>query len=235
MKIQILESSDTNIKFVLKQTFISYANALRRILISEVPTVTIDLVEIEINNTALPDEIISSRLGLIPINVHKDLLFRDQCDCNDSCSKCSVDLNICVNNTNSEPLLVTCKDIKYDSDLVSIKSAPIIAKLGANQSLKVKCKAFKGIGSTHAKWSPVSTVGFEYDKGNKTRSTNYWREGDQDTITEDESDLLAKIDEVEMNVEIVEGFGKPIDILLQALEILKGKFNNLKNDLVQQI
>lgn len=235
MKIQILESTDTNIKFVLKDSFISYANAIRRILISEVPTVTIDLVEIEINNTALPDEIISSRLGLIPIYVHKDLLFRDQCDCTDSCSKCSIDLTIFANNNNNEPLIVTCKDFKYDTNLISIKNAPIIAKLGANQSLKVKCKAFKGTGSIHAKWSPVSTVGFEYDKGNKTRSTNFWRENDQDTIAEDESDLLVKINEIEMNVEIVEGFGRPLDILVKALEILKNKFNYLKKDLIQYI
>jgi len=43
------------------------ANALRRILISEVPTIAIDIVNVYQNTSILCDEVMSHRLGLIPI------------------------------------------------------------------------------------------------------------------------------------------------------------------------
>ncbi|KAK6090950.1 hypothetical protein P3W45_000195 [Vairimorpha bombi] len=233
MKILIEESNDTLIKFTLQDTFISYANALRRILISEVPTVTIDLVEIEINNTSLPDEVISHRLGLIPLYTKRELLFRDECTCSDSCTECSVSISMNVSNPSDTPLVVTCKDLKADTDDIFIKSTPLICKLGTRQNLKVQCKAFKGIGKTHSKWSPVSVVGFEYDPSNKSRSTTYWKEREFDNEDiEDESNLIDEITEVKMSVEIVEGFGKPVDILKKGLEIMKKKFSNLREELV---
>ena len=66
-KIKILEHSRYSVKFELLQTDLSVANALRRIMISEVPTLTIDLVEVRENTSALHDEFIAHRLGLVPL------------------------------------------------------------------------------------------------------------------------------------------------------------------------
>lgn len=54
-------------EFVLSDTDPSMANALRRAMMSDVPTIAIDLVEIENNTTCLNDEFIAHRLGLIPL------------------------------------------------------------------------------------------------------------------------------------------------------------------------
>ena len=54
-------------EFVLSGTDPSVANALRRVILVEVPTIAVDLVEIENNTTALNDEFIAHRLGLIPL------------------------------------------------------------------------------------------------------------------------------------------------------------------------
>ena len=66
-KIKMLHVAPHEIKFVLSETDTSVANALRRIMIAEVPTLAIDLVEFHENSTVLNDEYIAHRLGLIPI------------------------------------------------------------------------------------------------------------------------------------------------------------------------
>lgn len=68
----------------------SLANSLRRIIISEVPTMTIDLVKIISNTTSLHDEYISHRLGMIPLISKNVDEFKNisECDCNPS-DKCS--------------------------------------------------------------------------------------------------------------------------------------------------
>jgi DNA-directed RNA polymerase I and III subunit RPAC1 len=43
------------------------ANALRRILLSEIPTMAIEVVNIYQNTSIIPDEVLSHRLGLIPL------------------------------------------------------------------------------------------------------------------------------------------------------------------------
>jgi len=66
-KIEITELTAESISFVLYDTDLSMANALRRILIAEVPTIAIEHVNVEVNTTAFHDEYLAHRLGMIPL------------------------------------------------------------------------------------------------------------------------------------------------------------------------
>jgi DNA-directed RNA polymerase II subunit RPB3 len=50
--VQVRELSEENCRFVLKSTDLSVANSLRRILLAEIPTLAIDLVDIESNTVS---------------------------------------------------------------------------------------------------------------------------------------------------------------------------------------
>jgi DNA-directed RNA polymerase II subunit RPB3 len=84
-EIKILELSQYVMRFELHNTDLSVANSLRRIIISEIPTMAIDLVEVRENTSALHDEFIAHRIGLIPLRSHEVDMF----EFSESCPGCS--------------------------------------------------------------------------------------------------------------------------------------------------
>lgn len=91
-QIKVLEILKYSVKFELYNVDLAIANALRRIMISEVPTMAIDLVEVRENTSALHDEMIAHRLGLIPLycpNIDS-YSFHTDCPCNSTCEKCTI-------------------------------------------------------------------------------------------------------------------------------------------------
>jgi DNA-directed RNA polymerase II subunit RPB3 len=67
VNVEIIDLLNDSIRFRLSDADISVANALRRVLIAEVPTMAIDLVEVEVNNSVMHDEFLAHRLGLVPL------------------------------------------------------------------------------------------------------------------------------------------------------------------------
>ena len=111
------EMKDDYMKFELRDTDASMANALRRVMLAEVPTVAIDLVEIEVNSTVLNDEFIAHRLGLIPLCSDRAMEMRfardcDACDGDGPCSYCSVEFHLSVRCDSDQTLDVTSADLQ---------------------------------------------------------------------------------------------------------------------------
>ena len=67
--IKIKELNDEEIIFELSGVEPPLANALRRILIAEIPTMAIESVEMWQNTSIIPDENLAHRMGLVPIMV----------------------------------------------------------------------------------------------------------------------------------------------------------------------
>ncbi|CAA2988779.1 DNA-directed RNA polymerases II, IV and V subunit 3 [Olea europaea subsp. europaea] len=181
-KIKIREVRDDYMKFELRETDASIANSLRRVMIAEVPTIAIDLVEIEVNSSVLNDEFIAHRLGLIPLTSERAMGMRfsrdcDACDGDGQCEYCSVEFHLRAKCINDQTLDVTSKDL-YSSDHTVVpvdftdsssgfenleNKGIIIVKLRRGQELILRAIARKGIGKDHAKWSPAATVTFMYE------------------------------------------------------------------------
>ena len=178
--------------FVLQGTSLAMANSLRRVMLAEIPTLAIDLVEITTNTSVLPDEFIAHRLGLIPLNSKgcEHLEYTRECDCEESCENCSVKLRLNARCTSAGTMLVFASDLQIVREARAHQSlgrpvvrdpqnhGPLIAKLRQGQEINLECIAKKGIAKEHAKWAPTSAVGFEYDPNNKLRHVDYWYEND---------------------------------------------------------
>ncbi|KAF5751184.1 DNA-directed RNA polymerase family protein [Tripterygium wilfordii] len=180
-RVKIREMKDDYLKFELRDTDASIANALRRVMIAEVPTIAIDLVEIEVNSSVLNDEFIAHRLGLIPLTSDRAMSMRfsrdcDACDGDGQCEFCSVEFHLRAKCHSDQTLDVTSKDLYSSdhsavpvdfSDLAGYESSEqrgiIIVKLRRGQELRLRAIARKGIGKDHAKWSPAATVTFMYE------------------------------------------------------------------------
>ncbi|KAM1453554.1 hypothetical protein EV1_003166 [Malus domestica] len=180
-RVKIREMRDDYLKFELRDTDASVANALRRVMIAEVPTVAIDLVEIEINSSVLNDEFIAHRLGLIPLTSDRAMSMRfsrdcDACDGDGQCEFCSVEFHLRAKCHSDQTLDVTSKDLLSSDHTVvpvdfsdssgfesSEQKGIIIVKLRRGQELRLRAIARKGIGKDHAKWSPAATVTFMYE------------------------------------------------------------------------
>ena len=164
MEIKILEEKDNTLRFLLEGVNHSFASALRRAMVAEVPAMAIDDVIIIENTSVLYDEVIAHRLGLIPLKTDLDTFVPpEECDCKSElgCSKCRASFTLEVESVD-EPVVVYSSDLKGDSDVVPVTGSIPIVKLGPSQRLKLELYAKLGRGLEHAKWQPVSACAYKY-------------------------------------------------------------------------
>lgn len=152
-QVQVTKLRPDKVKFVLTGTDISVANALRRVLMAEVPCLAIDLVTINDNSSPLHDEFIAHRLGLIPIRwlprdtlIQDKLNFTDLCDCefNESgvCPKCSVEIRLTKENTNE----VEGASISVTSADLEIKGGEAVTSLFSVANFVDEADAERSVG-----------------------------------------------------------------------------------------
>src|SRR6185295_5895917 len=145
IELHIHSLNSNSIDFTINNCSVSLANALRRTLISDVPTYAIEKVNIYENSTVLPSEMIAHRLGLIPIEINENIAFLSEASKSTFDKKCTQDREIW-----------TLEMGQSENIKPAIKGIPIV-KVAKGQTLKIDAFIQKGTGFEHAKWSPVST------------------------------------------------------------------------------
>lgn len=199
-------------KIVLKAEIpISLANAIRRNA-NYIPILAVDSLEIIKNDSALYDEIISHRLGLVPLK-NENLKLPSECRCEkeDGCGKCAVKFKLSA----SGPCTV------YSTDLMpkgSVVHKMPITILDNGQELELIAIARMGRGIEHAKFSP-GLVYYRY-------SEDLEKESDEDfkKILEESKKNESK----EITI-FIESWGQmpAKDIFLRAIETLQENMKEL--------
>ncbi len=160
MEIQFSSLDDNLARFTLGGVRPSFANALRRAMVSEVPTLAIDNVRIYDNTSALFDEMLAHRLGLIPIKTDLATYSRKEtCACEGAgCPSCSVTYTLSVEG----PKTVMSGDlIPQDPEAVPVHENIPIVKLTKGQKLVLEAHAVLNTGKEHAKWQPTVICGYK--------------------------------------------------------------------------
>ncbi len=151
MKVKMLSRKKDVIVFSVDGISHTMANALRRIMISEVPTLAVEWVDFHENTSALFDEVIAHRLGLIPLVFSPEKFrFKDECKCGGKgCPLCEVVFVI----DKTGPGIVHSGDIKSSNREVKPASPNFpITELSKGGRLKLEAVAVLGRGKEHAKW-----------------------------------------------------------------------------------
>lgn len=165
------------------------ANAYRRIMIAEVPTMAIEHCFIYNNTSVIQDEMLAHRMGLLPIradpskfvwkptdqgpqdesSVHT-LVFSLKAKCeklpNSDSEKSGrredlyKDYKVFSKQLEWKPIGGQEKIFLGDEAVRPVHQNILIAKLSGKQEIDLKAVAIKGIGRDHAKFSPVATASY---------------------------------------------------------------------------
>ncbi|KAL5528446.1 hypothetical protein ACEPAF_7582 [Sanghuangporus sanghuang] len=154
--IRIRELKKDRVNFVLENVDLSFANSLRRVMMADVPTIAIDIVEIETNTSVLPDEFIAHRLGMVPLmstNCDESIRYNRDCTCDEYCDFCSVKLMLNVSCTEgSGNLDVTSEHL----DVVPPDYARIAESIDAGDEVSKRSEKFgHPVGQGDASINPV--------------------------------------------------------------------------------
>jgi DNA-directed RNA polymerase subunit D len=161
MKIDVVQMDDRRAVLDIQGTSPYFVNTLRRTLIADVPKLAIDQVVFYDNTSALFDEIVAHRLGLLPIPTDLEaFLPRAECVCEgEGCPNCTVRFTL----SKEGPCTVYSGDLQAEDPSFQVADPEIpIVELLPTQRLILETEAVLGSGSQHAKWQPVFAAGYKY-------------------------------------------------------------------------
>ncbi|WFD44700.1 DNA-directed RNA polymerase core subunit rpc40 [Malassezia psittaci] len=177
LKVDLTRLTTDQCEFDLVGVDASIANAVRRSLIAEVPTVAIEHVYVWNNTSIIQDEVLSHRLGLIPLAIDPSKLsFKMDEEANDQNTvvfnlKAECHKSSSAKDAPVEGRYVYSSQLEWDpkgdqsESMADKPPAPanpdiLIAKMAPGQKMEMELHCEKGIGKDHAKFSPVATASY---------------------------------------------------------------------------
>ena len=152
MKLEILNEEDDVLEAQLSNANPAVANALRRSMMTKVPTLAIKELHINQNESGLFDEVLANRMGQIPLTIPENV---DEDDT----------VHIAVQQEG--PGMVHGSDIKTGNDEAEVVNPDVaIVELKEGQELTLEGEAVLGNGQEHAKHQG-GTIGYQKTDDNQ--------------------------------------------------------------------
>ena len=261
MEIRVLENNKDKgmLSFILKDSNPVFANTLRRLIIDEVPTMAIEEVEFQKNNSILYDEMVAHRLGLTTLKTDlKSYNLPEKCKCEGKgCNRCQ--LKLVLKATKGSGTVYASELKSKDPAIKPVFPQTPIVKLLKGQTLELEATAVLGKGKAHVKWSPghvyykykpvVEITGdvknpeaiIEVDHNNIFEIKDKKLAVNKDRVLE--CDLSIDFSEIDKNVKVygsntdfvfsIESFGQLSckEMVTKAIEILDEQLDELVEEL----
>lgn len=153
-KIDIHQLGDQEMNFDLIGIDTSVANAYRRIMIADVPSVAFESIFIYKNTGVIQDEVLAQRIGLIPISINPDQL--EWVDTSQPI-KLDDDGNKQINMTSADTVEFQL-NVKCERNPDAPKGSTDPNELYINSSVYARDLRFKPLGSQETELSPLPSV-----------------------------------------------------------------------------
>jgi DNA-directed RNA polymerase subunit D len=146
MKVTIEDEGEDVMELRLEDSNEAVANTLRRAMMTKVPTLAVQELEISRNESALFDEVLANRVGQVPFTIPENVEEEDT-------------VNIALKQEG--PGTVLAEDLVADNDEAEpVNPETVIVDLKEDQGLEFEADATLGRGAEHAKHQG-GTVGYE--------------------------------------------------------------------------
>jgi len=159
LKVSIVNLTEDTIRFLIEGVDTAFVNSLRRAMVAEVPTMTIEDIFYFDNSSLVPDEILANRIGFTPLKTDLDsYVLPEDSDCNAElgCPKCRAVLTMDVEATENSVTVYSGDLTPDDPNTAPVSDKIVLAKLADGQAIRFEAYAQLGQGRVHSKWSPVS-------------------------------------------------------------------------------
>lgn len=155
MKLKTLNKSKDKMKltFQVDKSTESFVNSIRRMIIEEVPTLAVEDVTIRENSSALFDEMLALRLGLVPIktDLSSYSLPKSEEEITERSAKCTLEMELKVSK---KGVVYAESTTSKDPKCTFVYPTMPVVKLHAKQKVDVSMLAVMGQGKNHIKWAP---------------------------------------------------------------------------------
>jgi len=161
VKVEVVKLKEDYAKLKIYDTAPYFVNALRRVMLADLPKLAIEDVIVYDNTSPLFDEIIAHRLGMVPLKTDLGVLVpRDKCSCGGKgCANCTVRYTL----SKEGPGVVYSGDLQPENERWGVVDPKIpIVELSEGQRLILEVEAVLGRGRDHAKWQAVQAPGYKY-------------------------------------------------------------------------